>query len=492
MGVFLWRTFGGLLLVLAVLSVVPGRLHRISARFLRWPVLGLTYFLVTVELCVYIVIRLVIRVAEYVVARPKHRALRHQMSRATSYQEWYQYASALDRSQRRDVWLQQVDDNTSYAYNWGFILELLKDLRHARTQGDSLLALAVIQQCTRKNVGGVMNEDLFSYANTGEPKAIVRDFIQETVTTVRWIADEALRTSAYNDEHNGNHADDDANSVDRRWYDERFQQNVRGEKDKLWKLLVDLVAAANPVNGHHSQSHKRRGSGTLSTHSSVSGGDSLGEHSAAGAFQDDAAPSSRGSEPLPTVTSRPLPSFHREQVLAFLKRARTAYGRTALCLSGGAMMGLYHFGVVSALHKEGLLPHIISGTSAGSVVGAILCTRTEEELQHDLRPEVLVEKLVCFSRPWKDRIKGVLQTGNMFLEEDWMKLIQWFTRGDTTFLEAYRRTGKIFCITLSSTSKKSPPVLLNYLSAPNVVIARYDSPFRSLPELCECIVGLCC
>jgi predicted acylesterase/phospholipase RssA len=40
-----------------------------------------------------------------------------------------------------------------------------------------------------------------------------------------------------------------------------------------------------------------------------------------------------------------------------------------------------------------------------------------------------------------------------------------------TFEEAYKKTGRTFCITLSSTTKKAPPVLLNYISAPNVTIA---------------------
>ena len=50
LGVFIWRSFGGILLVLAVLSIIPGRLHGISGKILRWPVLGMTYFLITVEL----------------------------------------------------------------------------------------------------------------------------------------------------------------------------------------------------------------------------------------------------------------------------------------------------------------------------------------------------------------------------------------------------------------------------------------------------------
>jgi hypothetical protein len=54
LGVFLWRSFGGILLLLAILSIVPGRLHGISAKLLRWPVLGITYCLIGVEL-VYVI-----------------------------------------------------------------------------------------------------------------------------------------------------------------------------------------------------------------------------------------------------------------------------------------------------------------------------------------------------------------------------------------------------------------------------------------------------
>jgi hypothetical protein len=50
LGVFLWRSCGGILLLLAILSIIPGRLHGISAKLLRWPVLGITYCLIGVEL----------------------------------------------------------------------------------------------------------------------------------------------------------------------------------------------------------------------------------------------------------------------------------------------------------------------------------------------------------------------------------------------------------------------------------------------------------
>jgi predicted acylesterase/phospholipase RssA len=132
--------------------------------------------------------------------------------------------------------------------------------------------------------------------------------------------------------------------------------------------------------------------------------------------------------------------------------------------------GLYHFGHARALIEAGVLPNIISGTSGGSVVGAILCTRTDEELLRDLDPNVLIKHITCFDRPWGERLKSLWRTGSLFSFDVWMEKIQWFSNG-LTFLEAYKKTGRVFCVTLSSTTTKAPSVLLNHVTAPNVTIA---------------------
>lgn len=59
----------------------------------------------------------------------------------------------------------------------------------------------------------------------------------------------------------------------------------------------------------------------------------------------------------------------------------------------------------------------------------------------------------------------------MFDQEDWERRVRYFTNGDTTFEEAYKKTGRVLCITLSATTKKAPPVLINYITAPNVTIS---------------------
>ena len=46
--------------------------------------------------------------------------------------------------------------------------------------------------------------------------------------------------------------------------------------------------------------------------------------------------------------------------------------RVGLALSGGAVRGLAHIGVIKALQENGIRPAVVAGTSVGSIVGAAL------------------------------------------------------------------------------------------------------------------------
>ena len=444
LGVFLWRTFGGLLLVLCLISIVPGSLHGWSGKLLRWPVLALTYLLIYVELVVYIVIRLIIRVAEWAVARPKHRKLRRCMAQASSYEEWYQYAQKLDQSQNRHIWLQQqqqqhssqTDNASSYHYNWTFIKELYKDMQCAMEQGDSIFALAVIQQCTRPNVGGIMNSDLFSYSNTGEPKLIVQEFLQQVVKTLHWITDQATQVPRVRQ----------WNVEEKTAYQQNIQAVFREEREKLWKsVMVGSSSSSshgddvdNKDNDNEENTTMKKEKDSAPRSSSSSSWMNLNGKNQPASSVSAAATEQQQTGALPPYNNSnknnnnnhhlpsPLPAVHRDQVLDFLKRARAAYGRTAFCLSGGAMMGLYHFGVIKGLAQQGVLPHIVSGTSAGSVVGAIVCTRTDNELMEQLQPHIIAQYMTCFDRPWKDRIQSLYKYGYMFDVNVWMEKIKWY------------------------------------------------------------------
>lgn len=84
------------------------------------------------------------------------------------------------------------------------------------------------------------------------------------------------------------------------------------------------------------------------------------------------APVAPNDEPIPN-----------ESRLAFFNETRHSYGRTAFLCSGGAALGFYHVGVVKALMQNGLMPRVLGGSSAGSIVTAIVATRTDEECFRD-------------------------------------------------------------------------------------------------------------
>ncbi|WAQ90145.1 hypothetical protein PtA15_12A131 [Puccinia triticina] len=153
----------------------------------------------------------------------------------------------------------------------------------------------------------------------------------------------------------------------------------------------------------------------------------------------------------------------------FFRRAAKNLGTTALCLSGGATFGFYHFGVLRALLDAKLIPTVITGTSAGALVAAFLCTHTDEELERLLVPE-LADMITACEDPISVWLPRMIKTGARFDTVLWAKKSSFFTRGSMTFLEAYERTGRILNVSVIPHDVHSPTTLLNYTTAPNCVI----------------------
>jgi TAG lipase/steryl ester hydrolase/phospholipase A2/LPA acyltransferase len=176
------------------------------------------------------------------------------------------------------------------------------------------------------------------------------------------------------------------------------------------------------------------------------------------------------------------PKFVLEQLLA----ARQAFGRSALLLSGGGTFGMNHIGVVKSLWEARLLPRIISGSSAGSIVCAVLCTKTDAEV-----PKVIDEfcygDLCVFEKEGEE--EGVLRKAARFLKFGSIFDISHLVRvmrdllGDMTFQEAYYRTRRILNIAVSSESIHEMPRLLNYITAPNVLIWSAVAASCSVPVI---------
>ncbi|KAI8811525.1 acyl transferase/acyl hydrolase/lysophospholipase [Cladochytrium replicatum] len=180
-----------------------------------------------------------------------------------------------------------------------------------------------------------------------------------------------------------------------------------------------------------------------------------------------------------------------EKKEAFFRWASHNYGRTAICLSGGGTMGYFHFGIVKALFEVGLLPRVITGTSCGAMVAAMIACRTDEELKTEVFVPEMVDKLRALEDPWPARIRRLFKTGSLFSIEQFMSAGQWVTKGDTTFLEAYKRTGRVLNITVVAENSVGSSKVLNYLTAPDVLICSAMVASSAVPGLLPPVTLLC-
>jgi hypothetical protein len=151
---------------------------------------------------------------------------------------------------------------------------------------------------------------------------------------------------------------------------------------------------------------------------------------------------------LEYICNTEFPDFDWQRKMDFFFEARHCFGRTALLLSGGAGLGVYHLGVVKALFEQNLLPKVIAGSSVGSLIASIICTRNDVELPELFMPNRLnfevfdrIEAGSLQRKLHRLRTKGVLQ--------DIKKLEEMLRAnvGDVTFKEAYDKTGRILNIT---------------------------------------------
>ncbi|PHH68188.1 hypothetical protein CDD82_748 [Ophiocordyceps australis] len=182
-----------------------------------------------------------------------------------------------------------------------------------------------------------------------------------------------------------------------------------------------------------------------------------------------------------------MPVSPNQMKLDFIHDTRQAFGRSTLVLQGGAIFGLCHLGVVKALFLRGLLPRIITGTATGALIAALVAIHTEDEL-----PQVLEANAIDLTAfVGKARVSTGSRQGEQTLKSRWDTLVRRIRRfshegyfldvkvleecvranvGDLTFEEAYNRSKRILNITIATEGQGGVPTLLNYITAPNVLI----------------------
>lgn len=169
---------------------------------------------------------------------------------------------------------------------------------------------------------------------------------------------------------------------------------------------------------------------------------------------------------LQYIHDAPLKTISVDEKLDFFERVDHCFGSSALMLSGGAILGYFHYGVVKAMFERDVLPNVISGSSAGSIVAAVLGTRTDDELRKTFSPDSLLvdaeheaNLLQRLLNPQGERLAG----------KEVVEMIAHLVP-DLTFEEAFEKTGRQINVTIAPATKHQTSRLLNSITSPNVYI----------------------
>lgn len=179
------------------------------------------------------------------------------------------------------------------------------------------------------------------------------------------------------------------------------------------------------------------------------------------------------------LAASPIPGMREAHKLALFEQAERVYGRPALMLSGGAAFGIYHLGVVKALWEQKLLPQTLAGSSMGAIVATAICNRTDAELD-ELFAQPL-DRIHRIALRWRHPAEIWRQGTAMDESQVFEHIVA--NAGSATFLEAYRRSGRILNISVSPTRTRQKPRVLNYLTSPDVLIEYAAQASCAVPGL---------
>lgn len=169
-------------------------------------------------------------------------------------------------------------------------------------------------------------------------------------------------------------------------------------------------------------------------------------------------------EALDFLCDHPVPGFPVADKLQFFRDTLTSYGRPTLLLSGGASLGIFHFGVIKALWEKGLLPQVITGSSIGAIIAGMLGVHTDAEI-----PEMLVPENHNL-KAWKWRGLLSAMRGEGLMDQAQLRACLRSNIGDYTFEEAYQRSGRSINMSVSPVQAHQKARLLSGYTSPYLMV----------------------
>lgn len=154
-------------------------------------------------------------------------------------------------------------------------------------------------------------------------------------------------------------------------------------------------------------------------------------------------------------------TFSTAKKVELFNRTAQCFGRSALMLSGGGSLGPFHLGVIQALIEQDLMPNVISGSSAGSIVAALIGTRGTASLATDLDAAAIGQTMDELTANNEKGARIGIDSLRAFIEAQ---------IPDMTFAEAFEASGVRINISISPRELHQRSRLMNAITSPNVFI----------------------
>ena len=149
----------------------------------------------------------------------------------------------------------------------------------------------------------------------------------------------------------------------------------------------------------------------------------------------------------------------------FFRHCERAYGQPAIMFSGGATLGLFHTGVCKALIEQDLMPKVLSGSSAGAIMTAMLGVSKPEDFKDILSGHHFFHEAFQF-RHWKDVIKENSGIADVrFLKQFLIRNL-----GDMTFGEALKKSGLHINVAVAPYDASQEARIMNAYTTPDLLV----------------------
>ena len=171
------------------------------------------------------------------------------------------------------------------------------------------------------------------------------------------------------------------------------------------------------------------------------------------------------SQSLNFIASADCQELSLAEKVTFFEQAQQAYGQPALMFSGGSTLGLFHTGVCKALLEHDLMPKVLSGSSAGAIVTAMVGLTPSHEILSLLSGENLMSEAFKFRK-----VRDILRGDGGIADVKHLKKFLISNMGDVSFDEAFQVSNLNINVAVAPYDASQDARIMNSLTSPDLLV----------------------